>query len=147
MSLHREITVAIRDEIDRLGGAVALSPTTIAMAVQRKFDARAIEPHLQYASLEHLKAMSRGALARRYDREGEENCAHQGDMFSGLLQDSYPLPRSAHDEPIYKPLGDLSDREVEFNIAQLDKSATARVQHRDALQAWLDRRRATRKAA
>lgn len=138
MSMHEEISNAIRGEIDALGGAVALSPTTLALAVQRRFGGNEIEPHLQYASLEHLKQMSRRELARRYDVDGEENVAHQGELFSGLLQDAYPVP----DQSVYKPRLDLTDEEAEWNISILRKSANARLQHADALQAWLDTRRA-----
>lgn len=141
MSLHEDINNAIREEIDSLGGSIALSPTTLALAVQRKWATDQIDPHLQYASLEHIKAMARKALARRYEADGDENIVHQGDMFSGLLQDAYPLPIRDGADPIYKPRDDLTDAEVEWNIGQLRKSAAARLKHADALQAWADNRR------
>jgi len=140
MSLHEDITNALRSEIDSLGGAIALSPTTVALAVQRRFAPSAIEPHLQYASLEHLKQMARKALARRFEAEADDSIAYQGDMFSGLLQDAYPLPIKDGAEPIYKPRNDLTDEEVAWNIKQLRKSAAARLEHADALQAWADGR-------
>lgn len=140
MSLHEEITAAFQIEIEALGVAVVLSPTSLALAVQRRFIEQRVEPHIEYTSLEHLKQMARRALARRYDTEGDENEAHQGEMFAGQLQDRYPLPKQAGDEPSYKLRGLMTAEEVAWNVKQLRKSATARLEHADALQAWSDGR-------
>jgi len=140
MSLHEEVAAALQREIDSLGAAIALSPTTLALAVQRHFSDAQIEPHVQYTSLEHLKQMARRALAGRYEPEGEENEAHQGDLFTGHLQDRYPVPRVKGDEPIYKHRDALTVAELAWNVDQLRKSAAARLRHADALQAWADSR-------
>lgn len=140
MSMHEEIVAAIHRAIEGLGDAVALSPTGVALAVQRAFIESPLEPHVQYASLEHFKQMARSALARRFDAEGEESIAHQGEMFSGQLQDRYPTPRKHGQEPTYKQRDALSQDELAWNIAMLRKSAAARLEHADALQAWADSR-------
>lgn len=141
MSLPDEINVAIQKEIESLGDAIALSPTSVALAVQQHFAMYGIEPHIKYSSLEHLKQMARAVLGRRYEAEGEESVAHQGDMFSGQLQDRYPVPRARGVEPIYKKRDSLSPEEVHWNVCTLRKSAAARLEHADALQAWADGRR------
>lgn len=139
MNLHEDITAAIRREIEALGDAVSLSPTSLALAVQRIYSSE-IEPHVQYTSLEHLKQMARSALARRFDADADESAAYQGDMFAGQLQDRYPTPRAKGAEPIYKKRDALSAAELDWNIQQLRKSAAARLEHADALQAWADGR-------
>jgi len=142
MSLHEEITVAIQREIDALGDAIALSPTSLALAVQRGFATGGIEPHVQYTSLEHLKQMARGVLSRRFDADGDESLAYQGEMFAGQLQERYPTPRAKKGaEPIYKRREALSSGELDWNINQLRKSAAARLEHADSLQAWADSNR------
>lgn len=140
MSVHEDVAVAIQREIDSLGSAIALSPTTVALAVQRHFSNAPMEPHLQYLSLEHLKHMARRALAGRYEPDGEQNEAHQGDMFSGHLQDRYPIPRQKGTEPVYKHRESMTVAELDWNVALLRKSANARLRHADALQAWTDGR-------
>jgi hypothetical protein len=139
MSLHEEISVAIQREIDSMGDAIALSPTSLAIAVQRSY-ASEIEPHVQYTSLEHLKQIARSVLSRRFDADAEESDAYQGEMFAGQLQSRYPTPRGTGGEPIYKAREHLSASELTWNITQLRKSAAARLEHADALQAWADGR-------
>jgi len=138
MSLHEEVAAAIASEIEALGSAIALSPTSVALAVQRRFTTDAVEPHLLYTSLEHIKHMARSVLAKRFDADGDESVAHQGELFSGQLQQHYPTPRVGRAEPIYKKREALSRDEIEWNVAQLRKSASARLAHADALQAWAD---------
>lgn len=136
MSLHEDLIGAINREMEELGAATALSPTSVALAVQRRYMQGALEPHLQYASLEYLKQMARQVMAGRYESEGEQNDSHQGDMFSGHLQERYPIQRTKGAEPIYKRREDLSEHELQWNVEQLRKSASARLQHADALAAW-----------
>ncbi len=140
MTMHEDISVAITREIESLGSAIALSPTTVALAVQQRFSPGPMEPHLQYLSLEHLKHMARRSLAGRYEPDGEENDSHQGDMFSGHLQDRYPVPRQKGCEPVYKQRESMTVAELDWNVALLRRSANARLRHADALQAWTDDR-------
>lgn len=135
MSLHEELMATINREIESKGGATYVSPTALALAVQAGFMTGPVEPHLQYASLEHLKALSRSAL-RRYEHDDEESQSMQDDMFTGLLQDRYPIPREPGGEPVYKLREQLTDAEVDWNVTSLRKSAAARLEHADALAAW-----------
>lgn len=143
MSLHEDVMAAIHREIEAKGGATFASPTMLALAVQGSFRDGPIEAHLQYTSLEHLKQLSRLAL-RRYEHEGDNNPSHQADIFSGVLQDRYPIPRPDGADPVYKLRDALTDEEVRWNILHLRKSAAARLEHADALEAWADGRRALR---
>lgn len=140
MSLHEEITVAMQQEIEVSGNAVVLMPTTLALAIQRRFDAGDLEPHIKYTSLEHLKQIARRVLSGRYDADSEENETHQGELFSGQLQDRYPIQRTKGSEPQYKLRWSLTAEEVKWNLSMLRKSAAARLEHADALQAWEDDR-------
>lgn len=147
MSMHEELITALHHELDLLGSAIALSPSSLALAVQQRFAARPIEPHLQYASLEHIKQLARTVLARRFDPDGDESQAHQGELFSGILQDHYPVPRANGQEPVYKKRDALSHEEVLWNASLLRKSANARLAHADALLAWDEGRSRRRQAA
>jgi hypothetical protein len=121
--------------IEALSGAVAIMPSSLAWAVYQEIVPDNVDPILEWACLEHLKALARRALAGRFMPDGEENTAHQEELFSGALQDRYPLPRAKGQEPTYKRRDQLTAEEREWNVRQLRKSAQARLEHADALEA------------
>jgi hypothetical protein len=137
MTIHEDINSAMQKWIDERSDSVVISPTALAMATQQQFERGELEPHIEYTSLEHLKQMARRILANRFGDEGEDNPAYdeQGELFSGQLQDRYPLPRSKGAEPQYKLRNLLTARERVWNVGQLRKSAFARLAHADALEA------------
>jgi len=139
MSLHEEIVEAIHIELEKMGDAECLGPTSLAIAVQQRFNGREIEPHIKYTSLEHLKQMSRRILRGQFEPESEADSG-QNEMFSGNLQDRYPIKVSKKEDPIYKLRAALSHDEAAWNIKRLRQSARARMEHADALQAWDDGR-------
>src|SRR3954471_13490769 len=103
MTIHEEILTFMHRWMDRRSAAVSISPTALAMASLRYFETGELEQHIEYTSLEHLKQMARRLLANRFDDEGEDNPAYdQGELFSGALQERYPLPRKRGAEPQYK---------------------------------------------
>jgi hypothetical protein len=121
-------------------GVIALSPTLLADRCYEHFAFGNEELHVRYLAIEHAKQMARSILARRFDVDGEENEAMQGDMFSGHLQSRYPIPVKTGEQPQYKPREALTQEELDWNISQLRKSAAARLKHADALQAYRDNR-------
>lgn len=137
MSLHEEITRFQTKFIEDRRDCAILSPGALASATLQQFAPGKLEPHIEYASLEHFKAMGRKALARRFDDEGEENAAYsaQGEMFSGHLQERYPVPRKRGEEPQYKLRSLLTPEERRWNVSILRKSAEGRMLHADALEA------------
>jgi hypothetical protein len=141
-SIHEQVENAIRAELERMNGAQCLSPTSLALAVQMKFEKfqkEKIEPHIKYTSLEHLKQMSRRVLRGKFDPvEAEDN--GQDELFSGHLQDRYPIKVGRGADPQYKLRTALSDQEARWNIDRLRKSAKARLEHADAMEAWNDSR-------
>lgn len=142
MSVHDDVQQTMRKVLMEVGGDlhIALSPTLLATRTFDRFSQESTEVHIQWASVEHFKALARRMLARQYEHESDENEAYQGDMFSGELQDRYPIPRSPGEDPVYKPRAALSAAELDWNIAQLRKSADARLRHADALQVFRDDR-------
>src|SRR5262245_15999905 len=137
MTIREDITTAMSQWIDARGEVTVISPTALAVATMRYFEDGGIEPHVEYTSLEHFKQIARTVLAHRYDDEGEDNPAYdsQGELFSGYLQDRYPLPRKQGGEPQYKLRQLLTAAERSWNVEQLRKSAMARLEHADALEA------------
>jgi hypothetical protein len=138
MSMHEEVAAAIQREISVFDAQVEISPSLIAAAVLSRFAGGKLDPRVQYVSLEQLKAMARRVLAGRYEADSDDNVAHQGELFSGHLQERYPTPRARGSDAIYKLREHLTSAEVAWNIGQLRKSAAARLRHADALQAWSD---------
>jgi hypothetical protein len=136
VSVYEDINNAIRQEVELLNGAIVLSPSVLAEAAMERFSGEQLEPHIQYASLEHFKQMARIVLGRRFDSNGDQNTTHQGELFSGQLQERYPVPRKKGEEPIYKRLAVLSASEIKWNSNSLRKSAGARLEHADALDAY-----------
>lgn len=140
MSMHEDISQELRSVIDRMSGATDISPELVANLCCDRFGSASTEIHMRYLAIEHAKAMARRILAAKFDPDGQENDAHQGDMFSGQLQERYPIMRRAGEDPVYRPLGTLSLADLDFNVQQLMKSADARVKHARALQAYRDRK-------
>lgn len=138
MSVHEEIVSAIDRVIASNDAAIVLLPATVALRVQKEFHDGPLQHHIQYTSLEHLKQMARRRLSARYDADGEENEVHDGqqELFTGQLQNRYPIPRQRGQEPQYKLREHLSYAEVQWNVEQLRKSARARMAHADAMEAW-----------
>lgn len=142
MSMHEEICQQLRELIpdseDVRVCAIDLSPTDLARLCFRKFEDENIDPHVEYAAIEHYKTMARKILSAHFDPDGESNPAHasgQADMFSGMLQERYPIRRTPGADPVYRPLGHLSLADLDWNIDMLKKSAGARLAHADALKA------------
>lgn len=140
MSLHENIVAEMHKMVDE-NDADIITPSSLAQAAQRIYVRGRLEPHIEYASLEHLKQLARKVLAGRHDAESDENEAHQGTLFSGMLQTRYPIPRADGAEPAYKLREFLTEAEVSWNVATLRKSAEARLEHADALEAWHHSRR------
>lgn len=137
MSLHESINAAMQRYIDERADCAILSPSAIAAAAYDAFASADVEPHIEYGCLEHFKGMARKVLAGRFTDEGEDNPAYagQGELFSGHLQDRYPLPRVAGTDPVYKLRALLTPDERAWNVRLLRKSADARLAHADALEA------------
>jgi hypothetical protein len=109
MSIHEEINQAIRGVIaDNAHADIAISPTFIARQVVASMVGNCVNVYDEYMCTEHAKQMSRRVLAARFNPDGEENETHQNDMFSGELQERYPIPRASGDDPQYKPRHMLS---------------------------------------
>ena len=142
MSLHDDVQQQMQKVINDCAGAKMLSPTALALAVYDTYTDEKGGPHVSYGCIEHFKQMARAILARKLDPRSEvsESVAYQGDMFSGLLQQHYPILPVPNDDPVYKRLELLSDGELAWNVSTLRKSAHARLEHADALEAYRKRR-------
>lgn len=142
MSLHDDVQQILRKDLFTLNEqGVDVMPNTLALRALDAFGGVGVEPHLAWGCVEHFKQMAR-ALLRIYEPRDETSEAYQGDMFSGHLQARYPLPHADGDEPVYRVRSLLSTAELDWNIAQLRKSAQARLRHADALQSYRDTRSA-----
>lgn len=147
--MHESILAVMTRYIEDRRDCVILSPAAVASATFQGFNDEAIEPHIEYASLEHFKHMARKVLGRRFDHESDENPAYaeQGELFSGDLQERYPAARKKGEDPTYKRLGDLSEDDFEWNVRALRRSAKARALHADALQSYWEQARPTQATA
>lgn len=142
MNEHGRIIEEIAQQYDQFSSALIVSPSALAYGVYKAIASGGESEACNYLSLEHLKHMCRDFLRKRKDADGEENEAHMdqgrfefGIRFSGKLQDRYPIPRKAGEEPAYKLRHHLTPEERLWNVNQLRKSAQARLEHADALQA------------
>lgn len=138
MNQHQQIVAEMARQYEGLQDAILVSPSALAHRVFETFATDEVELHLAYASLEHFKAMARKFLAGRNEPDSDLNPAHGAQTsfeFSGQLQDRYPLPRKAGEEPVYKKRSELTPQERQWNADALRKSAGARLAHADALEA------------
>jgi len=117
-----------------------VSPTSIATALCKKYAHDRLEPHIHYAALEHFKQLARQVLRGRLDPSSTESDAYEGELFSGHLQERYPLPPRPGQEPMYKKRELLTDEEAMWNIQALQRAADALAMHSRALLAWFESR-------
>lgn len=137
MTEHAEIATLIADTIANLGEVDIITPASLALAVQNKITPTfEIDRLIRHLSLEHLKQMARAALRGHFDPDRDDG-PEQVEMFEGgHLQYRYPIPYGRGEQPSYKLREALTDREVTWNVSALRRSATARLMHADALEAW-----------
>lgn len=140
MNQHQRINQEIEKQYELLSDAVLISPAALAFRVQEQFLPDAVEPHIEYASLQHMKHLCRVFLRKSKDHDSDENeiYGQQGSLdfgaeFTGELQDRYPLPRKQGEEPQYKLRQHLTEEEIEWNALQLEKAGRARIAHARAL--------------
>ena len=81
MSIHEELITRISIAIKRLESAGSLSPSTVALAVHQGLTDENIEVHVYYASLEHLKHMTRKVLAAKFGEAGKLRIAKKFNWF------------------------------------------------------------------
>lgn len=137
MNQHQQIMEEMERQTLLLGDAITISPSALAHRVFEAFAMDEVEPHIQYACIEHLKQMARLKLRKSSEDTDENPVYGQLDLpgFSGHLQERYPLPRPAGEEPVYKLREHLTADERAWNVSQLRKSGRARLEHADALEA------------
>ena len=136
MSEHSEIMTAMKAELEHMDREISILPRTLAVITYSHISTSGTSDRLvEYLTLEQLTAMARKLLGRCYSHESDETVSHQGDLFSGTLQDRYPLPRKVGRDPVYKLRNQLSQDERAWNVEQLRKSGEARMKHADALEA------------
>jgi hypothetical protein len=151
MSIAEEVLAEVHRAVERSAKTENVSPTTIALAVYEVYSTEAgYEPHLAYASVEHLKQIARKCLARLHDPAErleqmiDGSGSEQSELFAEELQDRYPVPPRAGEDPIYRLRDKLSDEEIAWNARRLDKVSAATRRHADALRAFLRIRQAGR---
>lgn len=138
MNQHQQIMTEMARQYEKMRDAVVIGPTTLAHMVYEHFATGNESAHIAYMSIEQCKQFARKFLARNCDPDSEDNETNgaQGELqFSGKLQDRYPLPRKHGEEPIYKQRHLLTADERAWNVYILRKSADARNEHADALEA------------
>jgi hypothetical protein len=144
MSMHEQVIEQIQRVVSEFQIEDVVSPVAVAVAVHDYFrDGDDVEQHVAYASIEHLKQLARHYLARQYSpaERAQEMAIGQGDMFSDLLQDRYPLPHGGREEPEgYKLRDRMTLGELDWNIAQIRKCGESLLRHARALKAYRDGR-------
>lgn len=136
MTPHEQILASIQTIITELNGVEVISPASVAQKVQDRFAAPGLDACTAYASLEHYKQMSRKALAKTFDKVADLGEAEQPDMFSGRLQQRYPVPIKAGGQPVYKRLEAMTPDDLQFNVDRFFKAGRALTLHARALQAY-----------
>lgn len=135
MSTHDDIVQEIRRKVEEVNKAKSpdLSPDTIATLVYSVFATGTEDVHIRHGCMESYKSMSRRVLAREFGADEDPGMDSQGDMFSGQLQERYPIRTPAGSDPVYRIREALSDSDLEWNIQRLMKLSHAALKHAEAL--------------
>lgn len=136
MSERSEVMTIMQGNLERLDGAISIMPRALAISTYREISPQQRDDRLvQYLTVEMLTTMARKLLARNYGHDSDHTEAYQSELFSGVLQARYPVPRKPGEEPVYKLRRHLTSQDRAWNVEQLRKSALARLEHADALEA------------
>ena len=135
MSLHEQIATDINDVIEGHDSIDAISAASVALILHDRYGGADAEPHLAYASLEHLKQMARARLGKRYGAATSSPNEAQGELFANALQERYPVPTPKGEDPVYKLTSALTHDELLWNAARLEKAGKTLLEHSRALKA------------
>ena len=149
MSISDEVSAQVLSMVEKSSALEFVSPTTIALGVFEFFrNKKEFEPHLAYASVEHLKQIARRYLTRHHDPaerlQEAIDAGGQSEMFAEELQDRYPVPVGRKEEPRYQLREKMSDDDLLWNAFRLDKVSDATRRHADSLRAVVRLRQAAR---
>jgi hypothetical protein len=141
MTIHEDIVTAINRMVDEHPGAV--SPLVVALRLKKLYNARKLEAHIEYASLEHFKQMARRQLAGRFNpaalaEEGGVFITEQGDLFGVRMQARYPYPHKRGQDPTYQRVELLSYADLKWNVKQLRKASEGLRLHAIELEAYAE---------
>lgn len=120
-----------------------IDPAFIANEVDKLIDPETLSPELKtHASILHIRAMVRRALARRHDpiaKAKEFVETGQDDLFDGILQPYYPVKRIGPENEklsLYMRRDILTSTDVDLIDSRMRKAGESLIKHCDALQAW-----------
>lgn len=140
MSLHEQIATDINDVIEHHDGVDAISAASVALTLHDRYGGNDAEPHLAYASLEHLKHMARARLGKRFGALGGSPLEAQGELFANALQERYPVPTPKGHDPVYKLTSALTHDEILWNAVRLEKAGKTLLEHSRALKSLAQER-------
>jgi hypothetical protein len=133
--------------------AVEFDSDLIADRVDALIDPERLAPALvRYAARRTLKDMAGRVLAHRLDpvtKTKQHITQETGDLFSGVLQDHYPVKRQVDGEPkkIYIRRDDLTETDIERIAQRMDRAGDSLNLHAQALKAYFKTREASRSVA
>lgn len=140
MSLHEQIAADITHVIEQHDGVDAISASSVALILHDRYGGSEAEPHLGYASLEHLKQMARSRLGKRYGAATSAPNEAQGELFANALQERYPVPTPKGEDPVYKLTSALTHDEILWNASRLEKAGKTLLAHSRALKSLAQER-------
>ena len=141
MSQHNQITQYMNQKINQLGNVESISPSYLASMISADYGDEKTHPIMSYMAYEHAKSIARKLLANKFSIDATDSRSYsseQQELFTGILQERYPVRVNKGQDPQYKPLSYLSESDLDWNINQLRKSAKARIAHADALAQYRD---------
>jgi hypothetical protein len=149
MSLYEDILTKIDNVLMQMDeeNSAFISPSSVAIAVHSIFKKPNEDARVSYAAIEHFKHMARKRLSRKFDPTSQEAMEVQDDMFSGVLQKRYPIPRAENEEPQYKIRQLLTDEESLYIVTILRKKANSLNAHADHFEMDWKERQQKRNAA
>ena len=138
MKEHEQIMGEIHAIVDEMGDVDRVSTDAVANRLLHRFGGDDLDARLAYASLEHLKQMTRRAFGRAFDKPTALDVISQGDLFSSKLQTRYPVPTKPGEERVYVRLEVMTSEERRWNADRLLKAGRAFTMHGKALLAYDD---------
>lgn len=136
-----EVTQIVALIIDKHRAEPSISPTWVATETMHKMgkawllrSSSRYDPETYVLAHHHCRQIARELLRTSFEPEGGPTERHP--LFPDL-QWRYPAaPAPERDEPEYKTLEALSEKDWRYNLHRLEAEANAKLAHRNSLQVW-----------
>jgi hypothetical protein len=133
----QKLIVIVARVVDMKRSEVRISPSWVATEAMIVIDPSKVSPPLAYLGCHlELRQIARQLLRKWFETEETDDEMVQHELFPGL-QRRYPISKAdSGEEPVYVRLEDMTEADIAYNVARLEREGHAKLAHANALRAF-----------